>query len=430
MNRPSTARWTSPRSPGTPADALPFPLCLSVERAAGPRSQRRARQHRACRPRADDSPARPGRGARTQPSARGHGDRAGALREAASRQPVPPRFRPALAKAPLTPSASIWRALLAVPISADDGLVAGKLAPRDRRARRRRRASRRLAGTLGTVIEAWTARRDLLWRAARRDRLRGRGRGRRPGAAALRRRRARQRPDPGHRLCRQLPRRQRRAGNVGAEAIAHIVSAANGDVQRCSRNPMPAAGGIEPEDIEAVRRDAPQAFRTQERAVTRGRLRGRRRTPARRAARGRDLPLDGELVHRLRHGRPLRRRRGRRRVRGEACAVTSSASAWRATTSRSTSPRYVPLDVALHICVLPDYFRADVLQAGGACAVERCAAGRPARLLPSRQFHVRRSRSISAGSSRRRRRSRASSRCVPTVSSAWATRSRPRSTTA
>jgi hypothetical protein len=26
-------------------------------------------------------------------------------------------------------------------------------------------------------------------------------------------------------------------------------------------------------------------------------------------------------------------------------------------------PRYVPLDVALHICVLPDYFRADVLHA-------------------------------------------------------------------
>src|SRR5205085_9849094 len=33
-------------------------------------------------------------------------------------------------------------------------------------------------------------------------------------------------------------------------------------------NPLPAAGGIEPEDIEAARRDAPEAFRTQERAVT------------------------------------------------------------------------------------------------------------------------------------------------------------------
>ncbi len=34
------------------------------------------------------------------------------------------------------------------------------------------------------------------------------------------------------------------------------------------RNPLPAAGGVDPEDIEAARRDAPQAFRTQERAVT------------------------------------------------------------------------------------------------------------------------------------------------------------------
>lgn len=30
-----------------------------------------------------------------------------------------------------------------------------------------------------------------------------------------------------------------------------------------------------------------------------------------------------------------------------------------------STPRYVPLDVALHICVLPDYFRADVLSAVG-----------------------------------------------------------------
>jgi predicted phage baseplate assembly protein len=33
-------------------------------------------------------------------------------------------------------------------------------------------------------------------------------------------------------------------------------------------NPLPASGGLEPETIPQVRRDAPQAFRTQERAVT------------------------------------------------------------------------------------------------------------------------------------------------------------------
>ena len=34
------------------------------------------------------------------------------------------------------------------------------------------------------------------------------------------------------------------------------------------RNPLPASGGVEPESAESVRRNAPEAFRTQERAVT------------------------------------------------------------------------------------------------------------------------------------------------------------------
>ncbi|UUZ68701.1 baseplate J/gp47 family protein [Polaromonas sp. P2-4] len=57
------------------------------------------------------------------------------------------------------------------------------------------------------------------------------------------------------------------AGNVGAQAIFHIVSSDTGVFDEVT-NPMPAAGGIDPEDIEAARRDAPEAFRTQERAVT------------------------------------------------------------------------------------------------------------------------------------------------------------------
>ena len=58
-------------------------------------------------------------------------------------------------------------------------------------------------------------------------------------------------------------------GNVGANALAHIVSneaaiLTGGD----ESNPLPAQGGIEPETIEEVRQNAPSAFRTQERAVT------------------------------------------------------------------------------------------------------------------------------------------------------------------
>ncbi len=56
-----------------------------------------------------------------------------------------------------------------------------------------------------------------------------------------------------------------RVGNVGAGAIAHLMmehSSITG-----VRNPMPATGGTDPEGTEQVRLYAPQAFRRQERAV-------------------------------------------------------------------------------------------------------------------------------------------------------------------
>lgn len=56
------------------------------------------------------------------------------------------------------------------------------------------------------------------------------------------------------------------SGNVGAGSIDHILF----DDSRITGawNPMPAAGGTEPESIDLVRVRAPMAFRTQERAVT------------------------------------------------------------------------------------------------------------------------------------------------------------------
>lgn len=55
-------------------------------------------------------------------------------------------------------------------------------------------------------------------------------------------------------------------GNVGADVIAHVVTSALG--VRGVRNPLPARGGVDPEPLDHVRRAAPRAFRTQERAVT------------------------------------------------------------------------------------------------------------------------------------------------------------------
>jgi hypothetical protein len=55
-------------------------------------------------------------------------------------------------------------------------------------------------------------------------------------------------------------------GNVAATAIAHLVS--DDKNLKSVTNPMAAAGGVEPETPLAIRRDAPQAYLVQERAVT------------------------------------------------------------------------------------------------------------------------------------------------------------------
>ncbi len=55
-------------------------------------------------------------------------------------------------------------------------------------------------------------------------------------------------------------------GNVGADAIATVVTEET--VVLAVRNPLPARGGTAPESVEEVRRGAPFAFRRQARAVT------------------------------------------------------------------------------------------------------------------------------------------------------------------
>jgi len=56
------------------------------------------------------------------------------------------------------------------------------------------------------------------------------------------------------------------SGNVGAMSIFHVITTETGIERVC--NPLPAKGGTDPEHIEEVRLYAPQAFRTQQRAVT------------------------------------------------------------------------------------------------------------------------------------------------------------------
>ena len=57
-----------------------------------------------------------------------------------------------------------------------------------------------------------------------------------------------------------------RAGNIGRDTLAHILTTVAGVTE--VRNPLPAAGGVDPETMERIRQQAPFAFRTQLRAVT------------------------------------------------------------------------------------------------------------------------------------------------------------------
>ena len=170
------------------------------------------------------------------------------------------------------------------------------------------------------------------------------------------------------------------AGNVGAHAIAHIVTS---DVRLAKvDNPQPAAGGTEPEAAEAIRRDVPEAFRVQERAVTPEDYVAatERHESVQRAAAtlrwtgswhsvfvtvdrrdGLDIDADCEEA--------IRTHLERFRMAGHDLEVDG--------------PRYVPLEVGLFVCVSPDYFRADVRAAlMRVFGSGRLADGRPALFHP------------------------------------------------
>lgn len=147
------------------------------------------------------------------------------------------------------------------------------------------------------------------------------------------------------------------AGNIGLESIAHIVSN-DARLLRAS-NPLPAKGGSDPENAEDIRRDAPQAFRTQERAVTPedyAEVTERHPSVQRAAATFRwtgswytvfltvDRKGGGEVD--VAYEQTIRDHVERYRMAGYDLEVNG--------------PSYVPLLLEMTVCVQPDYFRADV----------------------------------------------------------------------
>jgi hypothetical protein len=346
------------------ADALPFPLCVSVQERPGlevsvalgnivlvDHGQTVREEHFATVP---------------QPRLRRAAVAAGArsCQRAEGQQPIPVRFRPTLASAPLTQGFDLEKELSIAPKQDEGWWPASALLVRDPHDAL---PQIKLKSELESVPTPWSARRDLLASA-----------GNAPdfvvetendGIAVLRfgDDMHGQRPKPGpddqhpHRFTATYRVGNGSSGNVGAETIAHIVS----DVAvafSAVTNPMPAAGGIDPEDIDAARRDAPEAFRTQKRAVTAAdyAAAAERRADVQRAAAtfrwtgswytvfvtadrfggaAVDKPFQAQL----------RRHLERFRMAGYDLEVDS--------------PRFVALDVALHLCVKPDYFRSEVLHA-------------------------------------------------------------------
>jgi len=150
------------------------------------------------------------------------------------------------------------------------------------------------------------------------------------------------------------------SGNVGAESLAHVISA---DPRIDSlTNPVPARGGTRPESIHRTRQDAPAAFLVQERAVTADDY----------ATMAQRHPQVQRAVATERHtgswytifltvdrtgGRPvdttfeaaLREFLERFRMAGHDLEIDG--------------PRFVALHVELRVCALPDYYRSDVVQA-------------------------------------------------------------------
>ncbi len=272
--------------------------------------------------------------------------------------PIPPRFRPALDEGPVSWGFDLAADLRVPPTDEDRWRSASLLVARDPH---EALPLARLNSMLDTVATSWTPRRDLLASS-----------GTAPefvvevendGRAVLRFGDDEHglRPNGGTSFLASYRVGNGTAGNVGAESIAHVVIGVTGVITKVI-NLMPASGGIEPEDIEAARRDAPQAFRTQERAVTAAdyAAAAERRSEVQRAAatfrwtgswhtvfvtadRFGGGSIDSRFEARL------RRHLERFRMAGYDLEVDG--------------PRFVALDVTLHICVRPDYFRSEVVRA-------------------------------------------------------------------
>jgi predicted phage baseplate assembly protein len=149
------------------------------------------------------------------------------------------------------------------------------------------------------------------------------------------------------------------AGNVGAESL--IYFAGDPRIQACT-NPLPAMGGVDPETNDQICRRAPQAFMTQERAVSMADYEAVTESSSQVKQAVAELRWTGSWYTVFVAAEPsnagnltpalkktLTRFVNRFRLAGQDVQLQS--------------PQYVPLQITLTVCVDSGYFQADVKQA-------------------------------------------------------------------
>ena len=282
-----------------------------------------------------------------------------------SRAPLPPRFLPALAHAPVTQQGTVQ-----VSVASGTGGPSQKVRePFDDNASATSAFSWLAKDVIPVVslldddLRAWSPARDLLNSSATAERFVVEVENDQTARLRFGDGVHGRRPSPGASFSATYRVGNGRAGNIGADTLAHLVTEQNDLAANIEavRNPVPGRGGVEPESIEDARKSAPVAFRTQERAVTEPdyaevtqrqkdlqiqraaatfRWTGSWHTVFVTADRTNNLAVDAPFET------SLRDRLERYRMAGHDVEVDG--------------PRFVPLEMEMNVCAKAGYFRSDV----------------------------------------------------------------------
>jgi hypothetical protein len=274
--------------------------------------------------------------------------------------PVPPRFRPSVRETPLTRHGTVVRSTV------ENGVRETERVSFDPDRSARRAFKWQMADVIpditlqskkGALTEDWISRAELLSSSAADPHFVVETE--HDGTVALRFGDDIHgvRPDEGTSFTATYRVGNGMAGNVGAQTIVHVVT----DDGRIASavNPMAARGGTDPETAAQIRRSAPEAFRTQQRAVTpadyaevTGRHDGVQRAAASLRWTGSwhtvfiTVDRDGGEPLEATFTGSLARHVDRYRMAGHDL--------------RFDEPVYVSLELDLFICVGPNNFRSDV----------------------------------------------------------------------